>query len=91
MRSAVRFSTVLISRLGPPKAYAALILFIPWPGMSTQLSRGIDTTAALCPSAASRAIIRTSLRSPEAAASAPVPVVGASERVSVPTSRKVSR
>ena len=30
---------------GPPNAYAALILFWPWPGMSTTVSRRIDSCA----------------------------------------------
>ena len=36
-------STVLIASAGPPIAYAALILSRPWPGMSTIVSRGIDS------------------------------------------------
>ncbi len=30
---------------GPPIAYAALILLLPWPGMSTTVSRGIESVA----------------------------------------------
>src|SRR3954454_23523157 len=41
-------SIVLIVSAGPPIAYAALILSRPWPGMSTTVSRGIDSFA-LCP------------------------------------------
>src|SRR3954453_18049449 len=29
----------------PPNAYAALILLRPWPGMSTTVSRGIESVA----------------------------------------------
>ena len=38
-------STVLIASGAPPNAYAALILLRPWPGMSTTVSRGIDSVA----------------------------------------------
>src|SRR3954452_17450292 len=34
---------------GPPNAYAALILLRPWPGMSTTVSRRIDSVAFLPP------------------------------------------
>ena len=33
---------VWISSFGPPKAKAALILVVPWPGIGTSESRGID-------------------------------------------------
>src|SRR5690242_8077046 len=39
-------STVWIARAGPPQLKAALILATPWPGIGTQLSRGIETTYA---------------------------------------------
>src|SRR3954462_5400913 len=41
-------SIVLMVSAGPPIAYAALILSRPWPGMSTTVSRGIESFA-LCP------------------------------------------
>ena len=40
MVSPVFASTVLTTRCGPPRPYAALILFMPCPGMFTQESRG---------------------------------------------------
>ena len=42
MRMPVLFSIVFTSSFGPPYAKAALILVVPWPGMSTSESRGID-------------------------------------------------
>ena len=38
-----------IASSGPPSAYAALILFWPWPGISTTVSRGIESVALLPP------------------------------------------
>ena len=35
-------SMVRISSLGPPYAKAALIFVVPWPGIGTSESRGID-------------------------------------------------
>ena len=35
----------MIASDGPPIAYAALILLRPWPGMSTTVSRGIESVA----------------------------------------------
>ena len=87
----MRFSTVRMSSGGPPSAYAELILLDPWPGMSTQLSRGIDATAAAVRSGFNRAIMSTSLRATGVASvAASEPVVGSAERESVPTSRKVN-
>ena len=61
-RTPVSCSTVWMSSGGPPNAYAALILFWPWPGMSTQLSRGMDTTEAPVRCGSILASISTSLR-----------------------------
>src|SRR5919201_6802035 len=41
--------TVWIVSAAPPIAYAALILSRPWPGMSTTVSRGIESLADLPP------------------------------------------
>ena len=40
-------STVSIVSAGPPSAYAALTLLIPWPGTSTSTSRGIESLRTL--------------------------------------------
>ena len=42
---------VVIARVGPPIAYAALTLSGPWPGMSTTVSRGMDSRALARPPA----------------------------------------
>ena len=42
MRMPVLASMVRMRRAGPPKAYAALILVVPCPGIGTRESRGID-------------------------------------------------
>ena len=44
----VSLSTVRIRSGGPPKANAALILFVPWPGMGTFRSRGIESIEIRC-------------------------------------------
>ncbi len=44
MGSPVAFCTVRTASLAPPREYAELILWVPLPGMSTQLSRGRLTT-----------------------------------------------
>ncbi len=92
-RTRVSCSTVLTSSGGPPNEYAALILFMPRPGIGTQESRGIDTSDAWDPSGAIVASMITSERwapGTKSDAVADVPVVGSGERVSVPTSRNVS-
>jgi hypothetical protein len=83
MRTPVSCSTVWMSSVGPPNAYDALILFIPYPGMSTQVSRGIEMIWACCRSASARAIMIASDRAPGASPSA------ATSRESEPTSRNV--
>ena len=46
MWTCVNCSTVATISGGPPKENAALILLVPWPGIGTQESRGIETTQA---------------------------------------------
>ena len=41
-------STVWIRRSGPPSTIDALILLVPWPGISTHESRGMPMIVALC-------------------------------------------
>ena len=51
-------STVWIASAAPPNAYAALILFWPWPGMSTTVSRRIESWA-LAPPPTRRSMIES--------------------------------
>ncbi len=54
--------TVRTESRGPPRAYAVLILPVPWPGISTFRSRGIDITAVAFFSGSSRTTIIVSER-----------------------------
>ena len=58
--SPVARSTVATVRRGPPRPNAALILFMPWPGMNTHESRGRLTTVTLDRSSAIWISIRVS-------------------------------
>src|SRR3954464_2233598 len=60
-------SIVLIVSAGPPIAYAALILLRPWPGMSTTVSRGIESFA-LCPPPERRSMMLSERLGPETVA-----------------------
>ena len=73
-------STVLTASAGPPIAYAALILLRPWPGMSTTVSRGIESRAERPPPARISRIVSDAARAADARARlAFVPFVRASE------------
>ena len=43
IRVPVNRSSVCTTSVGPPSAYAALMVFLPWPGMLTHMSRGKET------------------------------------------------
>src|SRR4051794_41313201 len=60
-------SIVWIVSAGPPIAYAALILLRPWPGMSTTVSRGIESFA-LCPPPERRSMMLSERLGPETVA-----------------------
>src|SRR3954449_9758318 len=60
-------SIVLMVSAGPPIAYAALILSRPWPGMSTTVSRGIESFA-LCPPPERRSMMLSDRLGPETVA-----------------------
>ena len=57
--------TVCVASAGPPNAYAALILFVPWPGMSTTVSRGMLSEALAPPPIRSSMIESLRLGPPE--------------------------
>ena len=65
--SPVSLSTVRMSSGGPPKAKAALILFVSWPGMGTFRSRGIESIEIRCLEGSVRTSRIESDRAPEIA------------------------
>ena len=84
IRTPVRASMVCTMSVGPPKLNAALTLFLPWPGISTQLSRGIEVTEAVFRSAVRCRTMIASVRWAPAFQSAGLP---AETRLSEPSRR----
>ena len=72
-------STVLIASAGPPIAYAALILLRPRPGMSTTVSRGIESCAFRPPPMRISMIVSARDGPPTEAPGSALPSVRASE------------
>jgi hypothetical protein len=63
--------TVCVASAGPPNAYAALILAVPWPGTSTTVSRGIESDALAPPPIRSSMIESERLGPPEPGSARP--------------------